>query len=186
MTRPEDLKKMRLAASATEPATVNIFKWAGFNPVPISNVDVLTGLQTGLIDASYMPIILAEASQFYRQAGNMTDMKWAPLQGAVVMHENGWNRLTPEQQEVVLKIAKDVGEELKRDIRQHEARSLEAMKSRGLKVWPVGEEALAQWRSAAESAYSRIRGTLVPPEIFDEVKRLRDEFQSKKAGSGQP
>jgi TRAP-type C4-dicarboxylate transport system substrate-binding protein len=186
MTRPEELKKMKLAASATEPTTVNIFKWAGFNPVPISNVDLITGVQTGLIDAAYMPIMLAEASQFYRQAKNMTDMKWAPLQGAVVMHENGWKRLTPEQQKQVLTIAQDAGEELKRNIREHEERSLNAMKSRGLQVWPVDEEAAAEWRRAAESAYSRIRGKMVPPEIFDEVKRLRDEFQSKTSGSGRP
>jgi TRAP-type C4-dicarboxylate transport system substrate-binding protein len=186
MTRPEELKNMKLAASATEPSTVNIFKWAGFNPVPISNVDVLTGVQTGFIDAAYMPIILAEASQFYRQAKNMTDLKWAPLQGAVVMHEKGWNRLTSEQQGEIMRIAKDAGEEMKRDIRQHEARSLQAMKSRGLKVWQANEEATAEWRRAAESAYSQIRGKLVPAEIFDEVKRLRDEFQSRKSGSGQP
>jgi TRAP-type C4-dicarboxylate transport system substrate-binding protein len=179
MTHPDELRKMKLAGSATETSTVNIFKWAGFNPVPISTVDMLTGLQTGLIDAAYMPVILAEASQFYRQARNMTDMKWAPLQGAVVMHEKGWARLTAEQQRVVQRIAEDAGEDLKKNIRQHETRSLAAMKARGLQVWPVGDEAMAEWKETAESAYTRIRGNLVPPEIFDEVQRLRDAFQSK-------
>jgi hypothetical protein len=43
----------------------------------------------------------------------------------------------------------------------------------------VDDEAMAEWRKTAENTYSRIRGSLVPPEIFDEVQRLRDEFQSK-------
>ena len=179
LRRPDDLKKMKLAASATEPSSVNIFKWAGFNPVPITTVDMITGLQTGLIDVAYMPLILAEASQFYRQAKNMTDMKWAPLQGALVMHEQGWGRLTPEQQQAVLKIAEQVGEELKENIRLHEARSLQAMKSRGLEVWPVDGEALSEWRRAAENAYSQIRGKLVPADIFDQVQRLKNEFQAQ-------
>ena len=59
---PSDLRGMKLAASATEAATVEIMKWAGFNPVPISAVDMATGLQTGLIDSLYLPIILAEGS----------------------------------------------------------------------------------------------------------------------------
>lgn len=179
MRRPDELKNMRLAGSVSEPMTVDIFKWSGFNPVPISTVDMLTGLQTGLIDAAYMPIMLAEASQFYRQAKNMTDLKWAPLQGALVMHEGGWKQLTAEQQETILQIAEKVGEDLKRDIRQHEARSLQAMKTRGLQVWPVDEAALAQWRQAAKDAYARVRGNLVPSDVFDEVLRMRDEFRAK-------
>ena len=109
----------------------------------------------------------------------------APLQGAVVMHERGWKRLSPEQQEAILKHAKEVGEELKNDIREHEARSLAAMKSRGLKVWPVDEKTKEEWRKAAESAYARIRGKLVPADIFDEVKRLLNEYQSQQSGNVQ-
>jgi TRAP-type C4-dicarboxylate transport system substrate-binding protein len=175
---PAELRQMKLAASLSESRTVDIYKWAGFNPVPISMVDMLAGLQTGLIDASPMPIMLAEASQFYRQAKHMTDLKWAPLQGALVMHERGWTQLSPEQKDMVLKTAKDVGEELKQDIRQHEVRSLQAMKSRGLQVLSLNDEARAEWRQAAEGAYPRVRGNLVPPEIFDEVVRLRDEYRA--------
>ncbi len=185
MRTPAELKKMKLAGSISESRTVDIFKWAGFNPVPISMVDMLTGLQTGLIDAAYMPIMLAEASQFYRQAKHMTDLKWAPLQGAVVMHERAWKRLSSEQKDMVKRTAKDVGEELKKDIRQHEVRSLEAMKSRGLQVLSLNDAARAEWRKAAESAYPRVRGNLVPPEIFDEVVRLRDEFRTKSNRSSQ-
>jgi TRAP-type C4-dicarboxylate transport system substrate-binding protein len=180
MRTPDELRQMKLAGSATESSTVDIFKWAGFNPVPISNVDLMTGLQTGLIDAAYMPLFLAEASQFYREAKNMTDMKWAPLQGALVMHRQGWDRLTPEHQQTVLTIAEKVGEDLQKDIRENEARSLQAMKSRGLKVWPVDGQALSEWRQAAENAYPQIRGKLVPPDIFDQVQQLRDEFQSNQ------
>jgi TRAP-type C4-dicarboxylate transport system substrate-binding protein len=178
MRTPAELKSMKLAGSVSESSTVDIFKWAGFNPVPISTVDMLTGLQTGLIDSAYMPIMLAEASQFYRQAKHMTDLKWAPLQGALVMHERGWKQLSPEQQTMVMQTAKDVGEELKNDIRQHEVRSLQAMKSRGLQVLSLDDAARAEWRKAAESAYPKVRGNLVPPEIFDEVVRLRDEYRA--------
>ena len=185
MRTPAELKQMKLAASLSESRTVDIYKWAGFNPVPISMVDMLAGLQTGLIDASPMPIMLAEASQFYRQAKHMTDLKWAPLQGALVMHERGWKKLSPEQKDMVMQTAKDVGEELKNDIRQHEVRSLQAMKSRGLQVLSLNDAARAEWRKAAESAYPRVRGKLVPPEIFDEVVRLRDEFRTKSNRSSQ-
>lgn len=181
MKTPADLATMKLAGSHTESRTIDIFKWAGFNPVPISAVDMMTGLQTGLIDSVYMPVILAEGSQYYRQASYMTDMKWAPLQGAVVMHKQGWNRLTEAQKSEVLKITRQVGEELQRSNREQEQKSLEAMAKRGLEIVPVSDAVRREWRGVAEKAYPRVRENLVPREIFDQVQTLRDQYRAEQA-----
>ncbi len=181
MRTPIELAGMKLAGSHTETRTIDIFKWAGFNPVPISTVDMMTGFQTGLIDSIYLPLILAEGSQLYRQARNMTDMKWAPLQGAVVMHENGWKKLTPDQQADVLRITREVGEDQRQSNRQQERRSLDAMTKRGLQVIDVTDDILDEWRAVAEKAYPRVRENLVPPEVFDRVEKLRDEFRARQA-----
>jgi len=179
MRTPADLAGMKLAASHSETETIDIFKWAGFNPVPISFVDMMTGFQTGLIDSTYAPVILAEGSQFYRQVSNMTDLKWAPLQGAVVMHEKGWNQLSPEQQKEMLRITRQVGEELRLSNREQEQRSLDAMTKRGLEIVKISDAVLSQWRETVEKAYPRVRENLVTPEIFDRVLRLRNEFRAR-------
>lgn len=180
MRSPTDLQAMRLAGSHTETRTIDIFKWAGFNPVPISTVDMMTGFQTGLIDSTYAPVIFAEGSQLYRQASNMTNMKWAPLQGAVVMHEDGWNKLSADQRADVLRITGQVGDDLRQSNREQESRSLDAMTKRGLNVIDISEDVLNEWRSVAEKAYPRVREDLVPPEIFDRVVELRDEFRAQQ------
>ena len=179
MRTPADLAGMKLAASHSETETIDIFKWAGFNPVPISFVDMMTGFQTGLIDSTYAPVILAEGSQFYRQVSNMTDLKWAPLQGAVVMHEKGWNQLSPGQQEEMLLITRQVGEGLRSSNREQEQRSLDAMTKRGLKIVKISDEVLSEWREVVEKAYPRVRENLVTPAIFDRVQKLRDEFRAR-------
>jgi len=181
MKSPADLRGMKLAGSHTESRTLDIFKWAGFNPVPISTIDMMTGLQTGLIDSLYLPIILAEGSQYYRQAPHMTELKWAPLQGAVVMHEKGWTGLTADQKTEVLRITAQVGEDLRATNRDQEERSLQAMKSRGLDVVPVSGELVNEWTETVKKAYPRVRESLVPPAIFDEVVRLRDEYRKTAA-----
>jgi hypothetical protein len=45
----------------------------------------------------------------------------------------------------------------------------------------VDEKTEAQWRSAAESAYGRVRGPIVPASAFDEAKRLRDEYRQRSS-----
>ncbi len=174
---PEQLRQRRMGASPTETATVDIMKWAGLNPVPITIADTATGLQTGLIDTIYIPLIFAQGSQLYRDARNMTDLKWVPLQGALVMHEKGFQRIPVEHRPKILEIAREIGERLREQTRDQEAEALETMKQRGLQIWPVDDATLQRWRELAVKAYPKIRDQLVSPEMFDKVERLRNEFR---------
>lgn len=183
MLRPSELESMKLAASVTQPVIVEITKWAGFRPVPITTADLVAGLQTGLVDVFYVPIYLAEASNLYRYAKNMNGLKWAPLQGAVVIQSEAWDRVNSEDQEKLREIAVRIGEKLRQDTRTRESDSLEAMKARGLKVWEINDEIMQEWQERTEAAYPRIRTDLLTPEIFDKVQRLRDTYRAGKAGS---
>jgi len=180
VTTPAQLKKLRLAASASDTVAVDILKWAGFRPVPITTIDTIPGLQTGLVEAVPLPTILANISQFYQYAKNMTNLKWVPLQGAIVMHRRAWSRLSEPQRRAVRKSAGEAGDQLKQEIRRQEKAALRAMERRGLKVWDVDEAALQEWHRAAQAAYPQIRGKLVSPELFDRVQRLRNEFRSRR------
>jgi hypothetical protein len=57
-----------------------------------------------------------------------------------------------------------------------------AMQKRGLKVIALDDDELRQWQSEAEAAYPRLRGPYVATELFDEVRRLRDEFRRSSSG----
>jgi hypothetical protein len=55
------------------------------------------------------------------------------------------------------------------------------MQSRGLNVVPITPTALAEWRAMAEGFYPQIRGSMVPADIFDEVRRLLTDYRSSTA-----
>ena len=105
----------------------------------------------------------------------MLDLNWAPLVGAAVMTTKTWNRLAPATKDAVMGIAKERGSSIQTIGRREATQSVAAMKQRGLKVISPSEEAKAQWRKAAEAAYPKIRGTIVPEETFDRVNEwIRD------------
>jgi TRAP-type C4-dicarboxylate transport system substrate-binding protein len=184
LVQPEELRRIKLAASAADPIAVEIMKWARLNPVPITLADMVTGLQTGLIDAFYFPIILAESSNLYRYAKNMSDLKWAPLQGALVVTEKTWDQIPESHQNQLLSLARETGKQLQKETRRREEASLEAMKKRGLKVWEIDAETRKRWQETANNAYPRVRNELVTPRVFDQVKKWRDEYRnSLKKGS---
>lgn len=185
---PDDLKKMKLFVWAGDNDAIEIWKAAGFQPVPLPSTEILTGLQTGLINAFDTTPLLALSSQWFGLAPHMLDLRWAPLVGATVVSKSAWERLPREARPDLLKAAGEAGRRLKEDIRQANDKAIDAMKTRGLKVIPVTQAIVDAWQRAAESAYPRIRGAIVPATMFDEVKRLRDEFraspQGTKRGSG--
>ena len=54
------------------------------------------------------------------------------------------------------------------------------MAERGLNVVEPDAATVAGWKAAAESAYSVIRGKVVPEEIFDEILALKKEYAATK------
>ena len=176
----DDLKNLKLAGAASDPTVLDLLRWAGFDPVQINTVELVSGFQTGLVEAAPLPVILAEGSQLYRSAEFMNDLPWAPMQGALIIHDQGWDRLDPSQQEVVARRSQEAALELRATNREQERKSLEAMKSRGLQVIEASAAFEADWLEAAEVMFPMIRERLVPAPVFDRVIRLRDEFRAAR------
>lgn len=180
VVRPDDLKKTKLFAWASNPALVDIYRSVGCNPVPLEPVDILPNLQTGLINAVPLPPSFALASQVDGPAPNMLDLNWAPLVGATVITKKTWEAIPAEARPAVLAAAREAGRLIKADGRRESVESVEAMRKRGLRVHGVTAEIEAEWRSELNAAYPQIRGRLVPAEIFDEVMKLLQECRAAK------
>ena len=99
----------------------------------------------------------------------MLDLAWVPLVGAAVMTKKTWDTIPPEGRDTVRKTAAATGTLLKADGRRESAESIEAMRKRGLQVHTLTPDVEAEWRREAEAAYPKIRGAVVPADIFDEV-----------------
>ena len=179
--RPDDLKKMKLFVWAGDNHAVDLWTAAGFSPVPLASTDILPGLQTGLINAFDTTPLLAASSQWFGLAPHMLDLKWAALVGATVITKKAWESAPAASHDAMLKAAIEAGDRLKAEIRTANDKAIEAMKKRGLIVQSLKPEDLAAWRKAAEGVYPKIRGTIVPADMFDEVRRLRDEIRSSGA-----
>ncbi|MBI4660760.1 MAG: TRAP transporter substrate-binding protein DctP [Verrucomicrobia bacterium] len=180
--RPDDLKKTKLFAWAGDPEALEIYKAAGFNPVPLETVDILPNLQTGLITAAPAPPFMALATQIDKPAPHMLELNWAPLVGAAVIAKKTWDALPAASRDAMTQAAQDAGQRIKADNRRESVAAVEAMKKRGLKVSGVAPEIEAEWRKSAEAVYPQIRGGIVPEDIFDEVVRLLADYRA----SGQP
>ena len=176
----DDIRQMRLFTSAGDAETEKLWKSLGFNVVPLSVTDMLTSLQTGMIDAFDVPPVFAMFDRSFTQAPNMLDLKLAPLIGGVVVSQQAWDRVPEQYRDEMLKAGREVGARLRGEIRKLGPDSIEQMKKKELKVVQLDEATRADWQSEVEAIYPKLRGSYCPADLFDEVKRLRDEYRKSK------
>lgn len=178
---PADLKRMKLFTWAGDAKQLDIMKTGGYQPVPLETNDILPSLQTGLINAVPSTPFYALAGQFYGPASHMLELNWAPLVGGAVVTKKAWDNLSADARQLMMKAAAEAGEQIQIKSRAESNQAVETMRKRGLTVHAATPEVEAAWRKAAEEVYPKIRGSIVPAEMFDEVIRLLQEFRKGAA-----
>jgi TRAP-type C4-dicarboxylate transport system substrate-binding protein len=179
---PDDLKAMKLFSWAGDAQGVELWRSAGFNPVPLPSTELSTALQTGLVTALGAPPQVAVITQYFMRAKNMTAMRWQLLLGASLITKSTWDKVPADLQPVLLEAARADGKRLREEIRKSEDKDIAEMQKRGLNVIAVDAKARALWQKTAEGFYPRVRGTIVPADAFDEALRFRDEFRKRPKG----
>ena len=175
--RPEEAKKLKMFALSGDTGQIDLMKSVGFQPVPLEYTDTLTGLQTGLIEIVPTIPFYALAGQLYLAAPYMLEINYAPLTGALVMTRKAWDALPPVTREAVRRAAEEAGKKVRTQSRKEMDESVTAMKKRGLKVSQMTPEVEAEWRALFDGVYPKLRGNLVPADMFDEVQRLLREYR---------
>jgi TRAP-type C4-dicarboxylate transport system substrate-binding protein len=191
MPRLDDLRKLKLFSWAGSNEELELWKANGFHPVALAATDIQMGLKTGLIDVIPTTPLYALWNQCFTLAKYMNDIKWAPLVGATLVSTAAWEKIPKAQRGPMLQAARDSGQELRSGIRGMGDKAIAAMTSGlpgrkidKLMVVHADDAVLAEWRKQIEAVYPKMRGKIIPEDLFDEARRLRDEYRSKARGGG--
>jgi len=179
---PDDLRAQKLFSWAGDSEAVEIWRSAGFNPVPLPSTELSTALQTGLVSALGAPPQVAVITQYFMRAKNMTALRWQLLLGATLITKAAWEKMPADVRPALLEAARADGKRLQDEIRKSEDKDIAEMQKRGLNVVTVDAKARALWQKTAEDLYPRIRGKVVPADAFDEALRFRDEYRKQAKG----
>jgi len=175
--------KNKLFVTAGDQDETQIVNGLGLQAVPLEWTDVLTSLQTGLVDTIAATPFLALAGQLDLVAKNALDLKYVPLVGATVMTKKSWDALSPEVREKLKAHSLAAGAKIQAQSRAENQEAIKAMQARGLKLHQVTPELEAEWRKFLEAVYPTIRGKMVPADVFDKSLQLIAEYRhSHEAG----
>ena len=179
--RPADLKKTRLLATPGDPKEIELIRALEIVPVERAWSDALLSLENGAVDTLVTTPFLCLAGQFNRTAKHYLPLNYVPLAGATIISKKAWDSLTPQQREDMSKAAIQAGKRIQASSRAENTSSIEAMKQRGLQVHSMPPDAEKEWHAYFEAVYPKVRGNLVPADIFDEVQQLLAGYRAAPA-----
>jgi TRAP-type C4-dicarboxylate transport system substrate-binding protein len=175
---PEDLRRQTIFSWAGDYRTAALWGKSGFHVVPLAMTDMLSGLQTGMVNAMAFNPMYVLSQQSFGITKYMLDMKWGSLSAAVVLDIRTWNRIDPKYQVKMEEIAKNISADFQKKNRVESDKAIDAMKEYGLTVTKPTESEFEEWKSLVEKMYPFIRGQVVEENIFDRVMEFKDELES--------
>ena len=102
----DDLTHAKVWAWEGDPLVKAYFQALRITPITLSITEVLTSLQTGLIDTVYASPLAAIALQWFTRVEYMTALPISNGTGAVLISKKTFDRLSPKQQTVLKEEAK--------------------------------------------------------------------------------
>lgn len=170
INEPNDLKgvKMRVMES---PVFIDLFKYLGSNPTPMSFGEIFTGLQQGTVDGQENAPSLVYTSKFNEV------QKYFSLTGHVqsycanVINEKFYNGLSPEHQKIVSEGARKTlidwqrEEEIKDNVKY-----IDLLKQAGMQVNEVSLENHNKFVEAIKPMYEKYKAE-IGQEMFDLIDK---------------
>jgi len=182
----QDFKGVKMWMWEGDPLAEATFRAFGISPIPLSLTDVLTSLQTGLIDGVYTPPLACIGLQWFTRTKYMIDVPLTNSNGAALISKRMFDRLNPQQQQILLDLAKEYFGKLTRLTRQDNEKAIEEMLKAGIqKIEITDPEILQSFQDIGRQTRQSLVGQLYNQELLDGVEHALQEIRSLKESGSQ-
>jgi len=156
------------------------FNALGISPIPLSVIEVLTSLQTGLINGAYTSPLAALVLQWHTRIKYMMNLPLADASGAVVMTKKKFDELPADLQEILLRNGKKYMRELTLKSRTENADAITTMKKTGIQLIDVtSQKTIQEYIAAGKKARQSLVGVLYDQDFLNRVEKAVADFRAK-------
>lgn len=166
-----------------DPIAKAVLDAAGLAPVPLPLSDVLTGLQTGLLDTVASPPVGAVALQWFTKARYLTDQPIVYSYGSIVISDKAFAKLDAADQATVREILARVSHTLDQRSRADNTSAREALLKQGVQVIAVSPTEQQRWHQVAAKANQLLAGgKSVAPALVAQLDQLLVAYRAQHGG----
>lgn len=184
VVRLQDARGLSIWVPAGDDIGERSMRSIGLVPEVLPISDVLTGLQTGLVDVVVTPPSGAILLQWHTRLRYVTDFPVVFAYGLLAMDRRAFGRLSADSQTVVRDTFTRLAEQLDRRDAEENAAASAALRNSGLEYLTLSAGEAQRWRQAFAEIYpDLVREAGMSPELHQRVARLLEQFRaSQEAG----
>ena len=173
-----ELRNLKTWVPEKDEMSARILQAFDVSPVPLHLIDVLTGLQTGTIDAVVAPPIVALALQWHNQLKYITDVPLMYIYSTLMLDKKTFSRLSDEDQAVVREVMNRVFKKVDADSRADNRAAQMAILNQGIQSLKPPADRVDEWRSLANKTEAMLldedfvtsEGLLALNQLLKEVR----------------
>ncbi len=150
----------------------------GVTPIPLDIGDVLTGLQTNLIDTVIIPPAVAITLQWHTQVKFYSNVPLMYIYGSFILNKKDFYKLRKNDQLIVRNIMTGVLTRIDQKNRKDNISAFNALKKQGIQDSSPKAEKLKYWVKKGEDARDIIKAkNIMSNSIIDEITQKLKEFR---------
>jgi TRAP-type transport system periplasmic protein len=173
-----DMKGVKMWMWEGDPLAEALFKANGLVPVPLDLPNVLTSMQTGLIDGVYSSPYAMVAMQWHTRVKYMSASKLTWASGALLVSKKEFDKLSTAEQDIVRKVAGEYLRKLTVSTRKENDDAMAVLKKAGIQIVEMNAGEAAKVEAASKKVYDQLVGKLYPKTLLVDVLRHRDACRS--------
>lgn len=156
LTSVADARTRKVWVPDNDPGSARALQAFGITPIPLPIVDVLGGLQTGLIDCIAAPPVGAIALQWHTRVTHVLDLPLLYIYGLLAIDKRSFDRLDEADQKVLREVMGEMVVKVNARSRKDHEQASAALANQGLTWLSASAEQTAEWRDLAHQASLRL------------------------------
>lgn len=174
----EDLKGQKIWVPEGDAISYSAMEALGLSPVTLPITDVLTGLQTGLLDIVGTSPVGALVLQWHTKIKYITRLPVSYLIGVMAVEKRAFERLQDEDQIVVREVMERIYAGFNASNRADNEEAMEALLSTGVEYVEPNPEEVPTWREVVFKANRALGDSgAFDPALLDEMLAYMKEFK---------
>jgi TRAP-type C4-dicarboxylate transport system substrate-binding protein len=179
ITALEDMNGVKMWMWEGDPIAEATFRAFKISPIPLSITDVLTSLQTNLINGVYISPYACTVVQWHTKVKYMLDLPLADSNGAILISKKKFYKLSASQQDILRKLSREYFGQLTLMSRKDNKESLELLKETGIIFTTINDQNIIDsFYKAGKQARRDLIGKLYDEDFLLKVEGMLDKYRS--------
>jgi TRAP-type C4-dicarboxylate transport system substrate-binding protein len=176
----QDLQQATCWTPAGDPVSAAYLAHLGITPIQLSIPDVLSSLQTGLVNTVFNSLYGSIVLQWFTKAKYINDLPFGYAYGALLLDKKALDRLPPGHAAIIQSTADRYFPPLIAETRKSNEESREVLAKNGVQFTHSSAEVAAQLQGYREQTARDVVGSSFSPEMYQEATRILQQFRSGK------